>query len=136
MPLELGQIFDGPQVISIVASLLTADGCVVERESYQLCNLLVSELDPTFSEVLFAVSSRPLSLLTRFRICEDVLVEETRMREGRDALTYSLDVERFDQLGQTVQIDVSLSLASYREGSCSNKVFLHGTGERASDPPP
>ena len=51
IPLELGQVFHGPDIISPSRSLLSSDWLSVENLGYRTSHFLVLKLDPALREM-------------------------------------------------------------------------------------
>jgi hypothetical protein len=68
-PSEFGEVFDVPQVVMVVATLLPANGSIVEHQGHSLGHTLVKKLNPPFSEILLLVTFKLDSTLSNNRIC-------------------------------------------------------------------
>ena len=70
-PSELGEIFDIPEVVMVIAPLFPSDWGVVECQSHSLGDLFVSKLNPAFSVVLFLVAAKLLATSTHHGVCKN-----------------------------------------------------------------
>lgn len=69
IPLELCQVFEGPQVVVIRRAPLSSNRVAVEHCSCAFCNSLVLKFHPAFRKVLAGVAALLFALLAQKRVC-------------------------------------------------------------------